>query len=287
MKYPQPAPRPQRADPGCADDRAAATTTPAGVEPAVLSAAEIADWSPFTTLPAPALRKLALRQRLAESHCATPGQAGGRRWAMGCVSLEITQRCNLDCTLCYLSENAEAVRDLPLVEIFRRIDMIHAHYGPGTDVQVSGGEPTLRKREELLAIVARIAELGMRPALFTNGIRATRALLTELAEVGLCDVAFHVDITQQRAGYADEIALNAVRESYIERARGLPLMVIFNTTVCAGRSHALFCSPRRRCGFCFVSVAGRYRPRRAARTRTDHLDRHHHREDPGGQWRPS
>ncbi len=25
----------------------------------------------------------------------------GRRWAIGCVALEITQRCNLDCTLCY------------------------------------------------------------------------------------------------------------------------------------------------------------------------------------------
>ena len=27
-----------------------------------------------------------------------PGQLAGRRWAMGCVSLEITQRCNLGCT---------------------------------------------------------------------------------------------------------------------------------------------------------------------------------------------
>lgn len=205
----------------------------------ILSAADIADWAPFSTVPPPAARRGPLRQRLTESNCATPAQAGGRRWAMGCVSLEITQRCNLDCTLCYLSEHAEAIRDLPLSEIFRRIDMIYAHYGPGTDVQVSGGEPTLRNREELLAIVARIAELGMRPALFTNGIRATRALLTELAEVGLCDVAFHVDITQQRAGYEDETALNSLREIYIERARGLPLMVIFNTTVCADNFAAL------------------------------------------------
>lgn len=29
---------------------------------------------------------------------------------MGWVTLEITQRCNLDCTLCYLSENSEAVK---------------------------------------------------------------------------------------------------------------------------------------------------------------------------------
>jgi hypothetical protein len=44
----------------------------------------------------------------------------GRRYAIGCVALEITQRCNLDCTLCYLSESSEAVKDLPLEEVFRR-----------------------------------------------------------------------------------------------------------------------------------------------------------------------
>ncbi len=49
-------------------------------------------------------------------------QVLGRRNAIGCVALEITQRCNLDCTLCYLSENSERVKDVPLAEVFRRID---------------------------------------------------------------------------------------------------------------------------------------------------------------------
>ncbi len=162
------------------------------------------------------------------------GQMAGRRWPVACVSLEITQRCNLDCTLCYLSESAEAVRDLPLDEVFRRIDLIVDHYGPGTDVQVSGGEPTLRPRDDLLAIVRRLAERGLRASLFTNGIRASRDLLTELAAAGLSDVAFHVDMTQQRPGFADEHALNALRSRYIERARGLPISVLFNTTVHPG-----------------------------------------------------
>jgi 7,8-dihydro-6-hydroxymethylpterin dimethyltransferase len=160
-----------------------------------------------------------------------PHQMAGRRWPVACVSLEVTQRCNLDCTLCYLSESAEAVRDFPIDEVYRRIDMILAHYGPGTDVQVSGGEPTLRRRDELVAIVRRLASLGLRPCLLTNGIKATRELLVELCEAGLCDVAFHVDTTQQREGYATEQALNALRSAYVERARGLPLSVFFNTTV--------------------------------------------------------
>lgn len=151
------------------------------------------------------------------------GQMAGRRWPVACVSLEITQRCNLDCTLCYLSESSEAVRDLPLEEVFRRIDLIAAHYGPHTDVQVTGGDPTLRRRDELVAIVRRVRAKGMRPALFTNGILATRDLLAQLADAGLVDVAFHVDLTKERKGYASERELNAIRREYIERARGLTL----------------------------------------------------------------
>lgn len=155
----------------------------------------------------------------------------GRRWPIGCVALEITQRCNLDCTACYLSEHSEAVKDIPLAELFRRIDVIFDHYGPGTGVQVTGGDPTLRNRRELIEIVRRIAAKGMHPALFTNGIRAKRELLVELADAGLVDVAFHVDMTQQRRGFDSESALNAIRQDYIERTCGLPIAVMFNTTV--------------------------------------------------------
>ena len=87
---------------------------------------------------------------LARLNLAGPNQQSGQRWGIGCVALEITQRCNLDCTLCYLSENSEAGQDLPIEEIFRRIDLIYAHFGPNTDVQITGGEPTLRKHDELL-----------------------------------------------------------------------------------------------------------------------------------------
>jgi len=177
---------------------------------------------------------VAARQRMLATGQWTAGQLMGRRWPIGCVALEITQRCNLDCTACYLSDYSEAVKDLPLDEVFRRIDMIFEHYGANTDVQVTGGDPTLRKRDELVAIVRRVRDKGMRPTLFTNGIRARRDLLQELVEAGLVDVAFHVDMTQQRKGYASETALNALRQEYIERARGLRLSVMFNTTVFDG-----------------------------------------------------
>ncbi len=168
-----------------------------------------------------------------------PGQQAGRRWAVGCVALEVTQRCNLDCAICYLSTQAEANPDPPLDELYRRIDRIVEHYGPGTDVQVTGGDPTLRRPEELVAIVARLAARGLRATLMTNGVRARRPLLEALAAAGLVDVAFHVDTTQGRRGYASEIALNDIRDRYLERTVGLPLSVFFNTTVHAGNFHEI------------------------------------------------
>ncbi len=164
----------------------------------------------------------------------TPNQILGRTQPVGCTAVEITQRCNLDCTLCYLSENAESTRDIPLAEVLRRLAEIRATYGPGTNVQITGGDPTLRKHDELVEIVRYARAIGLRPSLFTNGIAASRKLLTELARVGLGDVAFHVDTTQERPGFSSELDLNRLRLEYLERARGLGLMVIFNTTVHAG-----------------------------------------------------
>jgi 7,8-dihydro-6-hydroxymethylpterin dimethyltransferase len=169
------------------------------------------------------------RERMGEFYL--PNQVLGRRETIGCVALEITQRCNLDCTLCYLSENSENTKDVPIAKLKQRIDKIYETYGVNTAVQITGGDPTMRNRKELIEIVRYCRSKGLVPALFTNGILASRRLLTDLANVGLSDVAFHVDLTQERKGYQTERELNQVRQEYIERARGLPITVIFNTTV--------------------------------------------------------
>lgn len=188
---------------------------------------ELADWR---------ARRRRAWDRLTPEH-QTPRQMLGRRLTIGCVALEITQRCNLDCTLCYLSEHSESIPDPPIEEIKRRADLILRDWGPNTNVQITGGDPTLRKRSELVEIVRYCRSIGLLPALFTNGIKARRDLLEELCKVGLTDVAFHVDITQEREGFKTEADLNAIRKEYIERARGLPLAVIFNTTICKENIH--------------------------------------------------
>jgi MoaA/NifB/PqqE/SkfB family radical SAM enzyme len=162
----------------------------------------------------------------------TTRQVLGKRSTIGCVALEVTQRCNLDCTLCYLSDYSESVPDPPLDELKRKADNIKRLFGVQTNVQITGGDPTLIPRADLVEIVRYVASIGLNPALFTNGIKATPDLLAELRSVGLVDVAFHVDLTQERKGYVTEQQLNEIREEYLERCAGLGLAVIFNTTVC-------------------------------------------------------
>lgn len=166
-----------------------------------------------------------------------PNQILGTKRSIGCVALEITQRCNFDCSICYLSKNSESTPDLSMACIFRRIDRIREDYGVGTNVQITGGDPTLRDHDELEQIVRYVAQQKLTPALFTNGDLATRPLLQRLAKAGLVDVAFHVDLTEKRKGYRSEVQLCEVRQEYIERARGLGLNVIFNQTVFAKNAH--------------------------------------------------
>ena len=89
----------------------------------------------------------------------------------------------------------------------------------------------------MVEIVRYAHNLGLYTALFTNGISATRKLLKSLVDVGLQDVAFHVDSTQRRENGDNELALNEIRQEYLDRVKGLDLMVIFNTTVHKGNFH--------------------------------------------------
>jgi molybdenum cofactor biosynthesis enzyme MoaA len=69
----------------------------------------------------------------------SPTQVLGRTQVIGSVAVEITQKCNLDCTLCYLSEHSQSVRDIPITEVYRRLDAVVEQYGTGSNVQITGG----------------------------------------------------------------------------------------------------------------------------------------------------
>ena len=110
-----------------------------------------------------------------------PQQILGRALTIGCVALEITQRCNLDCTLCYLSENSEHVVDIPLEEVLRRLDNIRDTYGPYTMCKSRAAIQRYVNTTSWSKSSALRTALNFSPALFTNGIGGVAALVGRLS----------------------------------------------------------------------------------------------------------
>jgi uncharacterized radical SAM superfamily Fe-S cluster-containing enzyme len=124
------------------------------------------------------------------------------------VIIEVTQRCDLGCPVCYADAPA-SIDDLSLgaiADLFRRAKRA----GPGCNIQLSGGEPTLR--DDLPSIVAMGREIGLNfIQINTNGMRLgrDRAFVNALKAAGLASVFLQFDGTE------DDI---------YQRLRGRPLV---------------------------------------------------------------
>lgn len=109
-----------------------------------------------------------------------------------CVLLEVTQRCNLCCPICFASSKKEGC-DLSLEEIQRRFTFLMEQGGP-FNVQISGGEPTMR--DDLNEIIRMGKETGIEFfQLNTNGIRLAKEpeYVMGLAKAGLNCVFLQFD----------------------------------------------------------------------------------------------
>jgi uncharacterized radical SAM superfamily Fe-S cluster-containing enzyme len=97
------------------------------------------------------------------------GLCAGHETGGCCVLLELTNRCNLRCPVCFAGAGEREARDLPMEEISRQFDMLMARGGP-FNIQLSGGEPTVR--DDLPEIIRLGREKGFEFfQLNTNGIR--------------------------------------------------------------------------------------------------------------------
>ena len=86
-----------------------------------------------------------------------------------CMLLELTNRCDLHCPVCFAAAGEKPPRDLSMSEIERQYDFLMAHGGP-FNIQLSGGEPTVR--DDLPEIIRLGREKGFTFfQLNTNGIR--------------------------------------------------------------------------------------------------------------------
>jgi uncharacterized radical SAM superfamily Fe-S cluster-containing enzyme len=114
-----------------------------------------------------------------------------------CVLLEVTQRCNLTCPVCFAESGSEDHDpDIRTIETWYR--MLLASGGP-YNIQLSGGEPTLR--DDLPEIIILGRALGFNfIQLNTNGIRLAEdpAYVQALKDAGLSCVFLQFDGTNDR-----------------------------------------------------------------------------------------
>lgn len=90
----------------------------------------------------------------------------------GLAIVEVTERCNLTCPMCY-AYSSPAERDYTLEEIELRLDQVIQVEGKGISLQISGGEPSVRKDLDQIAAMVKRKGFG-HLELVSNGIRLAR-----------------------------------------------------------------------------------------------------------------
>lgn len=141
--------------------------------------------------------------------------------------LEITERCNLACPVCFARATHRG-SDISVDQARRYLTQLLEITETPVPIQISGGEPTLHP--ELPAIIAAAKHLGYRHIeLITNGVRISqdpRMLLT-LKEAGLKAVYLQFD---------------GLRKETLRRIRGADMTGVRRSAIDAIRRAALCCT---------------------------------------------
>jgi hypothetical protein len=176
----------------------------------------------------------------------TPGQVLGRH-AVGCEGTHgVFPKCNLACTPCYHSRDANQVRiDGPhtLAQVRAQTGLLRQVRGPRAHAQLIGGEVTLLDPDDHAAALAIMRAHGREPMSFTHGDidyeYLERLVLGPGGRVRLRRVSFaaHFDsLMFGRRGIPrppDEASLNPYRERFarLRREHGIRYFLAHNMTV--------------------------------------------------------
>lgn len=151
-----------------------------------------------------------------------------RRPRMKNMELAVTYRCNQKCEMCSATTLAHAGSKvlsvdeiIGLVERCKRLGLVH--------VDLTGGEPLLRPRQELVAIVEGLSsKKDIIVAMATNGLLANRENLSVLKRAGLTQVLFNL----QSAEPDRHDRIVGVAGSFARAAAGVELARRLGYTVC-------------------------------------------------------
>jgi MoaA/NifB/PqqE/SkfB family radical SAM enzyme len=139
------------------------------------------------------------------------------------AQLNITWRCNLDCSYCTEYDNSKD--HVPYDDVVRRVDKCH-ELGV-LHVDLIGGEPLLHP--DLVRALARITGHGMTTGLTTNGFLLTAARLDQLIGAGLGRLQISVDRVRPALGTPK--SLKTLKHK-IDLCAGRPIWFRVNTVVC-------------------------------------------------------
>lgn len=108
------------------------------------------------------------------------------------VLWEITGKCNMRCKHClyYSSNDYNNSPDLSLEDISEIITQIQAD-GTIDEVWLSGGEPLIRN--DIIKIITKISQAGLKPSVSTNGYLVTESLAKSLKKSGVDYVHLSID----------------------------------------------------------------------------------------------
>jgi hypothetical protein len=151
--------------------------------------------------------------------------------------LEITRRCDLNCSYCY--QKSDPSSDKSLLQIEQDLKAL-LNLRKTDTVFITGGEPLLHP--DLEAIIKMVKSYHVKPVLMTNGNRLNEERIKSLKESGLFGFIIHVDRGQERPGWKDqpEKVLNNLRQQYADMIHKRGGMICgFNTTIIPETLHEL------------------------------------------------
>ncbi len=146
----------------------------------------------------------------------------------GQVAVAVTNRCNLDCPVCYAKANDVSIEDLSIKDL-DRLEKYSA-------VFLTGGEPTIR--EDLFQIVKRLKKDKKKVIMFSNGLAlANPNYVKKLKKSGLDCVILQFDTTDDTSyQYIRGRDLIKIKKKAIQNMQKHSLTVYLYCTMIKGKS---------------------------------------------------